>query len=231
MRALHTPPGDNAATPETHAIPSQTSKVLILAREPLVAALVGMLLELEKYEPAFALPDEPPEEAVRRVRPLLVLLLDASFDEARSDVFHARLKGTPVVLFATPSTEASVRASANERRLPWFTMPVNRETLARVMREAVAAGATRSGPDRRRPSAHRAPDGTRIFCDQDGREWQVYDRRAGDRRSHSEGKNGYRAFVNHVGEEWWYELSPDEEKESSAAALQRQLAAAVRRDN
>lgn len=188
-----------------------------------------MLLELEKYEPAFALPEESPEEAVRRVRPFLVLVLDGDLEEAGSDVFHARLKETPVVLFATPQSENAVRAMANQRRLPWFTMPVNRETLVRVIREASASAITRSGRDRRNPSAHRAPDGTLVFRDRQGGEWQVYDRRAGERRARSAGDNGYRAFVNHAGEEWWYELAPNESAEDSADALERQLAAAVRR--
>jgi len=195
-----------------------------------VAALVGLLLELDKYEPAFALPDESPEEAVRRVRPFLVLLLDGAFDEASSDVFHARLKGIPVVLFATPRNEGAVRTLANERNLPWFTMPVDRQTLVRAVREAAASLVTRSGHDRRHPTAHRAPDGTLIFRDREGREWQVYDRRAGERRSRSAGDNGYRAFVNHAGEEWWYELAPHEAIENSVDALERQLAAAMRRD-
>ncbi len=195
-----------------------------------MAALVGLLLELDKYEPAFALPDELPEEAVRRVRPFLVLLLDGAFDEASSDVFHARLKGIPVVLFATPRNEGAVRTLANERNLPWFTMPVDRQTLVRAVREAAASLVTRSGHDRRHPTAHRAPDGTLIFRDREGREWQVYDRRAGERRSRSAGDNGYRAFVNHAGEEWWYELAPHEAIENSVDALERQLAAAMRRD-
>ncbi len=195
-----------------------------------MAALVGLLLELDKYEPAFALPDESPEEAVRRVRPFLVLLLDGAFDEASSDVFHARLKGIPVVLFATPRNEGAVRTLANERNLPWFTMPVDRQTLVRAVREAAASLVTRSGHDRRHPTAHRAPDGTLIFRDREGREWQVYDRRAGERRSRSAGDNGYRAFVNHAGEEWWYELAPHEAIENSVDALERQLAAAMRRD-
>jgi len=189
-----------------------------------------MLLELEKYEPAFARPEEGPEEALRRVRPFLVLLLDGAFEEANSDVFHARLKGIPVVLFAAPSNEAEVRAIANARGIPWFTMPVDRETLSRVVREAVASGATRSGHDRRQPSARRAPDGTLIFRDRHGSEWQVYDRRAGDRRSHSDVKDGYRTFVNDEGHEWVYQLAPHEGEENSVAALERQLASAVRRD-
>lgn len=211
-------------------IPTPLSKVLILAREPLVAALLGMLLELEKYEPAFARPDESPDEAVGRVRPFLILMLDGSFDDARSDVFHARLKGTPVVLFATPRTEATVRVVANERRLPWFTMPVELETLGRIVREALASSVPRSGRDRRHPSAHRAADGTLIFRDRNGSEWQVYDRRGGDRRSQSGGGADYRAFVNDVGEEWWYQLSAIDAEEETAAALERQLAAAVKHD-
>jgi hypothetical protein len=195
-----------------------------------VAALVGLLLELDKYEPAFALPNESPEEAVRRVRPFLVLVLDGTFEEASSDVFHARLKGIPVVLFATPTSEGAVRAVANERNLPWFTMPVDRGTLVRAVREAAATVITRSGTDRRQPTTRRTADGTLIFRDREGREWQVYDRRAGERRARSAGDNGYRAFVNHAGEEWWYELAPHEAVETSVDALERQLAAATRRD-
>jgi hypothetical protein len=214
---------------EKAAIQSPLSKILVIAREPLVAALVGLLLELAKYEPAFAHPDESPDEAIRRVRPILVLLLDGSADEASSDVFHARLKGTPVVLFATPKTEASVRALANDRGVPWFTLPVSGQVLGRVILEAVAGSATRSGRDRRHPSAHHAADGTLIFRDRHGDEWQVYDRRAGDRRAPSAGADGYRTFVNHAGEEWWYELPPGEAMQYSASVLERQLQAAVKR--
>jgi hypothetical protein len=189
-----------------------------------------MLLELEKYEPAFARPDESPEEAVRRVRPFLILLLDGSCDDAGSDVFHARLKGATVVLFATPRTEDAVRTVANEQRVAWFTMPVNGETLGRIVREAVASTATRSGHDRRHPTAHRTADGTLIFRDRHGSEWQVYDRRGGDRRSQPTDGAGYRAFVNDVGEEWWYQLSSSDIEEDTPAALERQLAAAVKRD-
>lgn len=189
---------------------------------------MGLLLEVARYEPAFAQPDESPEEAIRRVRPFLVLLLDGEMEEAGSDVFHARLKGTPVVLFATSRTEATVRALANARRLPWVTLPVTGEMLGRMILGAVASNAIRSGRDRRQPSAHHAPDGTLIFRDRDGGEWQVYDRRTRDRRASSAEGNGYRAFVNHAGEEWWYALPPGEDAEYSPAVLERQLEAAVK---
>ncbi len=208
-------------------IAPQTSKVLILAREPLAAALLGILLEVDAYEPAFARPDESPEEAVQRVRPVLVILLDGSLDAARSDVFHARAKGTPVILFGTPPSAAVARAVALERRLPWFTMPVDRASLTRVIQETVESSAVRSGGDRRRPTARRRPDGTLVYHDREGRKWHVYDRRKGERRGHSS-SDGYRAFVNEAGEEWRFDLTGDEADQRSAPALERQLAAAVR---
>jgi hypothetical protein len=201
-----------------------TSTILILAQEALAAALLGLLIELDRYEPAFAHPNESPEEAVRRVRRALVILLDGSIDAAGSDVFHARARGTPVILFGTPSIEGRLRSLALERRLPWFTMPADRATVARLIQEAVASGSVRSGHDRRRPSAREGPDGTLIYRDHEGREWQVYDRRVGERRK----AEAYRAFVNDAGEEWRYELSDEDAAETSAAALERQLAAAVK---
>jgi hypothetical protein len=187
-----------------------------------------MLLELDTYEPAFARPQELAEEAVRRVRPVLVILLDGSLEAAESDVFHARTKGTPVILFGTPTTMAKVSALAKDRGLRSFTMPVDRASLTRVIRDAVASSHVRSGRDRRRPTARQAPDGTLIYRDREGGEWRVYDRRAGERRARAAGEKGYRAFVNDAGEEWRYELTSAEARQKSASALERQLAAAVR---
>jgi len=231
VRALHLPPGYPRATLGRETpIATPISRILVLAREPLAAALLGMLLELDAYEPAFALPDESPEEAIRRVRPVLVILLDGSLDAAASDVFHARAKGTPVILFSTASTEAKVRALADARRIRWFTMPVDRESLTRVIRDAVTVSRPRSGRDRRRPSVRKASDGTLIYRDREGGVWKVYDRRTRQRRASADGENGYRSFVNDAGEEWRYALTDDEAGEVSPAALERQLARAVRHE-
>ena len=161
---------------------------------------------------------------MRRVRPVLVILLDGSLDAAASDVFHARAKGTPLILFCTPATAARVRGLALERGLPCFSVPVDRATVTRLIQETVASTSVRSGGDRRKPLARQAADGTLIYRDREGREWQVYDRRVGERRK----AEAYRAFVNDAGEEWRYELSEEEAGETSATALERQLAAAVK---
>ncbi len=121
------------------ARPSAKQQVLILARESVIAALIGLLLELEQYEPVFAEPDERYDDAIRRVRAPLVVILDGESDEARSDIFHARAaqSGARVVLFSEPIAAEQVRDAARTRRLPFFAMPVDRATLGSVLREAV----------------------------------------------------------------------------------------------
>ena len=115
--------------------PAAKTKVLILARESVIAALIGMLLELEAYEPVYPEPDERHEDAIRRVRPPLVVILDGESDEARSDLFFARAAhgGARVVLFSEPVAAEQVRAAARARRVPFFSMPVDRATLGTVL--------------------------------------------------------------------------------------------------
>ena len=121
--------------------PAAKTKVLILARESVIAALIGMLLELEAYEPVFPEPDERHEDAIRRVRPPLVVILDGESAEARSDLFFARAAhaGARVVLFSEPVAAEAVRAAARERHVPYFAMPVDRTTLGTVLRRAAGA--------------------------------------------------------------------------------------------
>ena len=119
-------------------IERRTTKVLILARETVIAALIGMLLEMEDFEPVFAQPDERPEDALSRLRPPLVIVIDGELDAARSDLFFARASAARarVVLFSEPLAAAGVQAAARARRLPFFAMPVDRATLGQVLASA-----------------------------------------------------------------------------------------------
>ena len=114
---------------------TRRAKVLILAGESVIAALIGLLLELEDYEPVFAEPDERPEEAIRRLRPPLIVMLDGGLDAASSDLFYARAAaaGAHVVLFSEPVAADAIRLMARERRLPYLSMPVDRATLREVL--------------------------------------------------------------------------------------------------
>ncbi len=115
------------------------TRVLILARESVIAALLGLLLELEEYEPVFPAPDERPEDAIRRLRPPLVVALDGQVDAANSDLFFVRCaqRGAHVVLFAEPVAAEVVRAIARRRDCEFFAMPVERAELQRVLARAV----------------------------------------------------------------------------------------------
>ena len=112
----------------------------MLAREAVLAALVGMLLEMEDYEPVFPEPGERPEEAIDRLRPPMVIVLDGEMDVARSDLFFARCEQQRmrVVLFNEPVAADAVRAVARARRCEFFSMPVERQELGAVLARAVA---------------------------------------------------------------------------------------------
>ena len=215
----------------------QSRKVLILTSEPMLAAFLGMLLELEAYEPVFADPGERAEDALTRHRPLLVILLEIVLDAARSDLFFARAakRGVHVLLFRTPGTAPGVTPATTARDLPLFEMPIDRAELSQLIRDAVRTqGQWRSGGERRREaSTEEAADGTLLFSDQAGSVWRVYDRRGTERRAHpaaTADETTYRIFVNDAGEERRYQPALHERLDITASALARQLSMAVTLD-
>ena len=87
-------------------MPRKNGKVLILSPHVMTAALVGWYVELAKLEPAFAAPGENPSDALARVKPLLVVLIDAASEDAISDLFAARASKAPASM--TPSSCAAM---------------------------------------------------------------------------------------------------------------------------
>jgi hypothetical protein len=198
----------------------------------MTAALLGMLLELEGFEPAFAQDGENAEAALARVRPLLVVLVDHALDVAKSDLFLARAarRHVGVVLFGARSGGDVATAWAQSRRVPWFQMPVDGSELRRAIEASTASFRLwRTDTDRRRPRTETDAAGTLVYHDRDGRRWQVYDRRAGDRRQ-SGVHGGHRTFVNEAGEEWRVALDPTDFLDESPGALEAQLARARKAD-
>lgn len=216
----------------------RNARILILSNHPLLAALLGMLVELESFEPAFADPEESAEDALARIKPLLVVLLDADMKAAQSDLFFARAarRGVRVVLFKPPGSARDVRALAEARSLDWISLPIDRRTLAGIIGpEAMVP--RRSGDRRSDATPSVAPDGALMFRDRAGREWLVYDRRGGPRRAANRSRESppgsplalesYRAFISESGEEWRFPFRPDEPLLVTEAALERQLAQAI----
>lgn len=194
-----------------------------------------MLVELEQFEPAYAAPDERPEDALARIKPLLVVVLDVDLDAAHSDLFFARAakRGVRVVLFAPPGSGNDVRSVAEARSLPWFSLPADRQNLARLLGDDTSR--TRKGGDRRHAAVSVRPDGSMIYDDEAGGRWYVYDRRGRDRRGGGESTEAefdVRIFTSETGEEWHVSLVPGEPLEVTAAVLAEQLkrASPVARD-
>lgn len=210
-------------------VPRNNGKVLILSPHVMTSALVGWYVELAKLEPAFAAPGERPEDALARVKPLLVILIDAESEDAISDLFAARAlkREIGLALFSGSGEETPAREWAKRHDLPFFRLPVDLEAFGRVLDQAArAARDDRRLADRRQgPMTDRAVDGTLLLVDAQGRSWYVYDRRGQDRRAVATGQP-YRAFIGPDGTELRALLRDEEFAAREPQALAAQLARA-----
>ena len=164
---------------------SPRSTVLLLSDDPMTLALLGMLLELANFVPAFAAAGERPEDALARVRPSLVVLIDDTLDAVSSDMFFARAAQRRIALAIFPgkTSRRELMNEIGERGIPWFEVPTDVANLALVIQSAAATRWWARGGDRRAlPAAERPDAGGLFFVDRSGRRWQVYDRRGSDRR-------------------------------------------------
>lgn len=191
--------------------------VLIIAQDPMLAALVGCLVETARLEPAFARDGEPPDEAIRRVRPVLLLLLDIEEPAAVTDLVLARARRAdiPVALFGPHQAIVAQSAWIRERNLRAFSLPEDIQRFIETLNHLRRGERLRRAGDRRA-----SPQPERVFRDPTGTRWAVYDRRGNDRRAVD------RNFVSENGERRHCVLSDEEARQQSDAALAAQLARA-----
>ena len=159
--------------------------MLLLSDDAMTLALLGLLVELADFTPAFARHGERPEDALARVRPSLVVLLDDTLDGARSDIFFARAaqRRVGLAIFPGKGSRRELMESIGERGIPYFELPTDVANLARVIRTAAGTDWWARGNDRRAlPATERPDDGGLFFVDRAGRRWRVYDRRGSERR-------------------------------------------------
>jgi len=202
-----------------------------LTPQAMTGALLGMLVELAQLEPVFADPDERPEDALNRLRPLLVVVADGDVDMFRSDLFLARAqhRGIGVVVFGS-THHPEVEGWAKERGLQYLQLPTDAEVFGRLLDQATRQERrARLSGDRRAARIERAVDGTLILQTGSGERWYVYDRRSGERRrSEQPPSDSYRVFVNQDGVELRVPLAPHEFRDKTPETLERQLARAVK---
>ena len=192
-------------------------------------ALLGLLVELANYTPIFAQKGERPEEALARIRPVLVVLIDDTLEAARSDVFFARAaqQRSPIAIFPGRRSRRELMARIGERGIPYFELPSDAADLARVIRTAAATTWWKRGTDRRMlPAAERPGDGGLFFVDRAGRRWQVFDRRGSDRRQHDDDGQVTRVFVSE-GDSLAVRLGDGDVDARSVADLERQFLLAI----
>jgi CheY-like chemotaxis protein len=219
----------------------QPRRILVLSDEPLKAALLALLLELESYSPVFAAPGEHADAAVARLRPLLVVLADFDLEESRSDIFVAKVARyrIGIAYFGSAARGGQLGEWASARGLPWLVLPADASDIGNRLKQAAAsAGERRLGGEPRKPRIEVGADGFLHLLDSSGRRWAVYDRRGADRRgshlqveSNFELRGGdagsYRAFIAESGEERRCPLSAAEFDADSPVDLERQLDRAI----
>jgi hypothetical protein len=203
--------------------PASDHKVLIVAPDPVLAALVGSMVELSRLRAAFPLPNERPDDALARVKPLVAILVDASENEAESDIFlaRARKKGVHLMVFGSAATANKRRPWAEARQVRVYTLPDEVATLSdELTRIASGAGkSTRSFERRGKPQIM----GPMVFSDRTGKRWSVYDRRSADRRQHQVD----REFVSESGEVRHCHIDDAEAAKTSPDDLNSQLERAL----
>lgn len=208
---------------------NNVGSILILSEQPVLAALVGVLVELTGSQPVFAETNEQPADALQRLRPLAVILVDCELGTAHSDLFFALAarKRVGVAVFGSDAQARRIGEIAAARAIPWFTLPPGPDRIRAAIEAAMTSNTSHQerGAERRHlaDATPVAADGTRILRDTVGRHWMVYDRRGlGERRS-AKDAIADRVFIAEDGETRHCMISELEQRDESLTALERQL--------
>lgn len=114
---------------------------LIVSHDPVAAALIGASVELAGLEPAFAADGERLRDAIRRLRPAVVLAdCDREDGTAEAVVGPALMTGARVALYCSATALHAIdrsRAVAERYDLPFFSLPADTDALVAFL--AIAA--------------------------------------------------------------------------------------------
>ena len=107
--------------------------VLILAREEVVAALLGLMVELHGYQPKFVDRLESVDDAIRQERPGAVLI-DCDHPDCTEALIEAirRLDANPI-LFSPFRMQHEVHVVATHHGVRSFTLPTDPGTFGKML--------------------------------------------------------------------------------------------------
>ncbi|HKN58649.1 MAG TPA: hypothetical protein VJV97_07335 [Gemmatimonadaceae bacterium] len=107
--------------------------VLILAREEVVAALLGLMVELSGLQPRFAEIGESADDAIGR-EPLHAVLVDCDHPEFSGKLIeNIRNSGARPILFSPFRMHAEVSRLASQHKTKSFTLPTEPEVFASLL--------------------------------------------------------------------------------------------------
>lgn len=205
----------------------ETGPVLVLTDQPIIAALIGLQLEVIGRQPVFAAAGETPTAAIQRVRPVMVVLIDVALETAQSDLLFALAarRGVGIVVFGADYYGRRIAEIAAQRRAPWFVIPPDLADLSLAVDAAMGQASPMTGDRRLPPQSSVTPDGAHVLRDTGGARWMVYDRRQSARDDVPAPLQ--RVFVHATGRSKIYDIRGLESTQPSAARLQEQLEGAI----
>ena len=108
--------------------------VLIIARDEVVAALLGLLVELQGFSPRFPEGGQSPEEAVANGR-FSVAVLDCDHPQWSEDLVRSiKAADARPILFSPFRTRSEMAQLASRYAASAFTLPTDPETFGRILR-------------------------------------------------------------------------------------------------
>ena len=111
----------------------QLGSVLILAREEVVAALLGLMVELRGLQPKFLGRDETVEGAIGR-GPFAAVIVDCDHPGCGESMLTAiRKAGATPILFSPFRMQSEVREVAARHGTRSFTLPTDPDTFGRML--------------------------------------------------------------------------------------------------
>ena len=107
--------------------------VLILAREEVVAALLGLMVELRGMEPRFLADGETVTDALDRAQ--IPVLIDCDHADCTAETIELiSKKGGEPILFSPSRMQTEVTRLASRYHVRSFTLPTDPDTFARLLK-------------------------------------------------------------------------------------------------
>lgn len=107
--------------------------MLILAREEVVAALLGLMVELRGFQPRFVGWAERAEDAILREKPDAVII-DCDHPDYGDALLEVMKKaGAVPIMFSPFRMQSEVRSVAARHGIRSFTLPTDTDTFGRAL--------------------------------------------------------------------------------------------------